>query len=303
MAHDHALGHVHAPANFGRAFAIGIALNATFVVTEIVFGLRSNSLALVADAGHNLGDVLGLVAAWIASILVAKGPTANLTYGFKRSPILAALFNAALLLVATGAIIWEAIQRLGQPQPVQGNIVMAVAGFGIAINLGTALMFAAGRKGDLNVRGAFVHMMGDAAVALGVVLAGLAIRQTRLGWIDPVVSIAVAVIVLWASWKLLLEGLNMAMDAVPPSVDIERVRQYFEALPGVAGLHDLHIWSMSTTEVALTVHLVRPGGASDDFLLDICKHLHDEFRIGHPTIQVEQGDGRAECDLALDSKV
>lgn len=301
--HSHTLGHVHAPANFGRAFAIGVTLNLLFVVTEVVYGLRSNSLALVADAGHNFGDVLGLVAAWVASLLVMRAPTQKHTYGFKRSPILAALINAALLLVATGAIIWEAIRRLETPEPVEGNIVMAVAAVGIAINLGTALMFASGRKGDLNVRGAFVHMTGDAAVAFGVVIAGFAIKATHLLWIDPIVSILVAALVLWASWKLLVEGLNMAMDAVPPTIDIAAVREYLGGLPGVKGLHDLHIWSMSTTESALTVHLVMPDGASDDFLLEACSHLHGDFNIGHPTIQIEKGDGNRECPLASEAVV
>jgi cobalt-zinc-cadmium efflux system protein len=293
--HAHTLGHVHAPSNFGWAFAIGILLNGGFVISEAFYGFRGNSLALLSDAGHNLGDVLGLLAAWAASILAAKAPTAKHTYGFRRSPILAALLNAMILLLSTGAIICESIRRLISPSSVAGDVVMVVAAVGIAINLSTALMFAFGSKDDINVRGAFTHMLGDAVVAFGVVVAGFAIRYTHISAIDPVVSILVAGIVLLASWKLLKEALNMAMDGVPQSVNFKEVRQFLLELPGVVDVHDLHIWSMGTSECALTVHLIRPGGTDDAFMSEIGKLLAEKFGVDHPTIQIEDGTSQTPC--------
>jgi cobalt-zinc-cadmium efflux system protein len=293
--HVHTLGHVHAPSKFGWAFAIGILLNGGFVTTEAFYGFRGNSLALLSDAGHNLGDVLGLLAAWGASILATRAPTQRHTYGFRRSPILAALLNAAILLLSTGAIICESVRRLISPASVSGDIVMTVAAIGIAINLGTALMFAFGSKDDINVRGAFTHMLGDAVVAFGVVVAGFAIRLTHLPIIDPVVSIIVALMVLFASWKLLREALNMAMDGVPSSVNFGEVRQYLLDLPGVVEVHDLHIWSMGTSECALTAHLVRPGGTDDAFMADLGRTLSHQFGVHHPTVQIEDGDAASAC--------
>lgn len=295
--HAHALGHVHAPANFGWAFLVGIILNGSFVSVEAFFGFRGNSMALLSDAGHNLGDVLGLLAAWGASILATRAPTQRHTYGFRRSPVLAALFNAAILLLSTGAIVCESIRRLISPELVAGNTVMVVAAVGIVINLGTALMFLTGSKDDINVKGAFTHMLGDAAVAFGVVLAGWAIHLTHIGLIDPVVSIVVAVMVLVASWKLLTEALNMAMDGVPRSVDFEEVRRFFLALPGVTDVHDLHIWSMGSSESALTVHLVRPGGTDDSFMAEVARSLSERFHVDHPTIQIEDGDANSPCRI------
>ncbi|MEN3209677.1 cation diffusion facilitator family transporter [Methylorubrum populi] len=296
----HGAGHVHAPKNFGPAFAIGIALNLGFVGVEALYGWLSNSMALVADAGHNLSDVLGLVAAWIAAVLVRRAPTARFTYGLRGSSILAALFNAVLLLVATGGIIVEAVQRLLEPAPVAGTTVMIVAGIGILINGFTAWLFASGAQGDINIRGAYLHMMADAVVSVGVVLAGLVILATGFDWIDPLVSLAIAVLIIVATWGLLRDSVAMSLAAVPPGIDPEAVRAHLAARPGVRGLHDLHIWSMSTTEVALTVHLVVAGGAPDrHFLKDTADTLRARFGIHHATLQIEI-EGETACTLAKD---
>ncbi|WP_438345262.1 cation diffusion facilitator family transporter [Methylorubrum populi] len=296
----HGAGHVHAPKNFGPAFAIGIALNLGFVGVEALYGWLSNSMALVADAGHNLSDVLGLVAAWIAAVLVKRAPTARFTYGLRGSSILAALFNAVLLLVATGGIIVEAVQRLLEPAPVAGTTVMIVAGIGILINGFTAWLFASGAQGDINIRGAYLHMMADAVVSVGVVLAGLVILVTGFDWIDPLVSLAIAVLIIVATWGLLRDSVAMSLAAVPPGIDPEAVRAHLAARPGVRGLHDLHIWSMSTTEVALTAHLVVAGGAPDrHFLKDTADTLRARFGIHHATLQIEI-EGETACTLAKD---
>ncbi|MFJ7439566.1 cation diffusion facilitator family transporter [Methylorubrum thiocyanatum] len=296
----HGAGHVHAPKNFGPAFAIGIALNLGFVGVEALYGWLSNSMALVADAGHNLSDVLGLVAAWIAAVLVKRAPTARFTYGLRGSSILAALFNAVLLLVATGGIIVEAVQRLLEPAPVAGTTVMIVAGIGILINGFTAWLFASGAQGDINIRGAYLHMMADAVVSVGVVLAGLVILATGFDWIDPLVSLAIAVLIIVATWGLLRDSVAMSLAAVPPGIDPEAVRAHLAARPGVRGLHDLHIWSMSTTEVALTAHLVVAGGAPDrHFLKDTADTLRARFGIHHATLQIEI-EGETACTLAKD---
>lgn len=299
MAHDHGHAHSHAPANFGRAFAIGIALNTGFVVIEAVFGVLAGSLALVADAGHNLSDVLGLLLAWGASILVRRRPTIRRTYGLRRSSILAALLNAVFLLLAIGAIGREALGRFAHPEPTAGGPIIAVALVGIVINGTTALLFASGRRGDLNIRGAYLHMAADAGVSLGVVLAGLAILLTGWRWLDPAVSLAIVVVIFVGTWGLLRDSVNLALDAVPEGIDTAAVAAYLSALPGVTAVHDLHIWAMSTTETALTAHLVIPGGGDTDALLArACGELHDRFGIAHATMQIERGDPAHPCGLA-----
>ena len=293
--HGHHHGHSHAPANFDRAFAIGITLNLGFVLAEVAFGLASHSLALLADAGHNLSDVLGLGLAWGAVWLGRKPATPRFTYGFRRSSILASLFNAVFLLLAVGAIAWEAVQRLASPAQVDSTTVMIVAAVGIAVNGITAWLFARGAKGDLNIRGAFVHMASDAAISAGVVLAALVTLYTGWLWLDPVVSLAIVVLIVAGTWGLLRESMRLALDAVPEGVDQAGVAAYLAALPGVAQVHDLHIWSMSTTEVALTAHLVRPDcGVDDGLSAKIAHDLDHDFGIAHVTIQCEataQHDG------------
>ncbi|MEI6201473.1 MAG: cation diffusion facilitator family transporter [Enhydrobacter sp.] len=297
--HGHGHGHSHAPKDFNRAFAVGVALNTGFVIVEAVYGFLANSLALLADAGHNLGDVLGLLMAWGAAVLVKRRPTARRTYGLKRSSILASLFNAVLLLVAVGMILWEAVQRLARPEPVAELTVIWVAAIGIAINTATALMFLRGGKDDINIRGAFLHMAADAAVSLGVVIAAVAVMFTGWLWLDPAVSIVIALVITWSTWSLLSASVNLALDAVPANIDPQKIDAYFAALPGVTEVHDLHIWAMSTTEVALTAHLVRPGAGLDDELLGrVCHDMQETFGIGHVTVQVEQGDPDHACRLA-----
>jgi cobalt-zinc-cadmium efflux system protein len=289
-------GHSHSPANFDRAFIIGILLNSGFVATEAVFGFLSHSLALLADAGHNLGDVLGLVMAWTASYLVKRAPTRRHTYGFRASSILAALANAIILLVITGALSWEAIRRLIHPEPVVGTTMIWVAAVGVVINSVTALMFMAGRKRDLNLEGAFMHMAADAAVTFGVVVAGIAIYFTQWLWLDPLISLLIGVVIAVGTWGLLRESLNLSLAAVPTGIDSAAVENYLSKLPGVAKVHDLHIWAMSTTEIALTAHLVKPDGKIDDPLLVQIQHqLHDRFGIGHMTIQLECGGPDSLC--------
>lgn len=299
----HAHGaHAHAPASFGRAFALGIALNSAFVVAEAWFGIASGSTALVADAGHNLSDVLGLVVAWTASALGTRAPTARFTYGLRGSTILAALANAVLLLVAVGAIVWEAVHRLLAPQPVIEGTVIAVALIGIAVNGFTAWLFAGGRRGDINVRGAYLHMVADAAVSAGVVVSALVIGVTGWLWLDPAVALVIAAVIVWGTWGLLAEGLAMSLAAVPPGIEPGAVRAFLVARDGVASLHDLHVWPMSTTEVALTAHLVMPDGhPGDAFLADAAGDLAARFGIGHVTLQVETG--AVACALAPDEVV
>jgi len=298
--HHHANGggHVHAPASFGRAFAIGIALNTGFVVVEAIYGVLANSVALLADAGHNLGDVLGLLVAWTASVLVRRAPSARFTYGLRGSSILAALFNAVFLLVTVGAISWEAIQRFSSPEPVAGGTVMLVAGVGIAINAVTAWLFASGRKGDLNLRAAFAHMLADALVSAGVVAAGLVILLTGWLWLDPLMSLAINAVIVWGTWGLLRDSVGMSMAAVPPQIDPAAVRGLIADRPGVASVHDLHVWPMSTTEIALTCHLVMPDGhPGDAFIHALCAELADRFKINHTTVQIEVNAELA-CALA-----
>ncbi|CAA2138976.1 Cadmium, cobalt and zinc/H(+)-K(+) antiporter (plasmid) [Methylobacterium bullatum] len=301
--HAHGSGHTHAPANFGKAFAIGIALNVGFVAVEATYGVLANSVALLADAGHNLSDVLGLLVAWSASVLVKRAPTSRYTYGLKGSSILAALFNGVFLLVAAGAIAWEAVQRFGQPVPVAGTTVMVVATIGIIVNGVTAWLFVAGAKGDINLKGAFLHMAADAAVSAGVVLAGLAILFTGWEWIDPVISLAIVAVIVWSTWGLLRDSVVMALAAVPPGIDPVAVDGHLRGMPGVVGLHDLHIWPMSTTETALTAHLVIPEGhPGDDFLMRTADEMKLKFGIGHTTLQVETS-ANANCALEPDHVV
>ncbi len=296
--HAHGPGHSHAPTDFGRAFLIGTTLNIGFVIVEAGFGFATNSMALLADAGHNLSDVLGLLVAWAAATLAKKSPSERYTYGWRRSSILAALFNALFLLVAIGAIAFEAIRRFSHPQPVEGGTVMLVAGIGVVINSVTALLFAGGRKGDINIRGAYLHMAADATVSAGVVVAGLVILQTGWSWIDPVTSLVIAAVILFGTWGLLKESVALSMDRVPSGIDAQAVTTSLEALSGVARVHDLHIWPMSTTEVALTCHLVMPSGApNDDFLRSAATMLRKTYGIGHSTIQIEM-DLDDDCEQA-----
>jgi cobalt-zinc-cadmium efflux system protein len=297
--HGRAHDHVHGAApHYGTAFAVGIGLNLAFVVIGVVYGILSHSMALVADAGHNLGDVLGLGVAWVASVLVRLAPSQRYTYGLRSSTILAALFNAILLLVITGAIAFEAIQRFYYPAAVAGPTVSIVAGIGIAINVVSALLFMSGRKRDLNIRGAFLHMVTDAAISAGVVVAGLAIMATGAAWIDPAVSLAIAAIIVVSTWGLLRDAVSMTLHGVPAGIDAEDVRAFLMQCPGVCDVHDLHIWPMSTTETALTCHLVMPAGFPGDAALRDCsEHLRVKFAIAHATLQVEVSNPDVDCSV------
>ncbi|MEP2235674.1 MAG: cation diffusion facilitator family transporter [Alteripontixanthobacter sp.] len=290
-------GHSHAPADFGRAFAIGVVLNTVFVIVEATYGWLAGSMALIADAGHNLSDVLALLLAWGASVAAKKPPSARFTYGFKSSTILAALANAALLLVAIGAILYETLHRLNDPVPVEGMTVVIVAGIGILINGFTAWMFMRGRKHDLNIRGAYLHMAADALVSVGVVVAGLAIIWTGAQWIDPLTSLVIVAVIAWGTWGLAKDSLKLGLLAVPEGISESQVRAYLASLPGVASVDDLHIWPMSTTETALTAHLVMPGGhPGDAFLREVSGELEGHHRIGHVTLQVQmQGECAGGC--------
>lgn len=292
--HGHGHHHDHHHADFGRAFAIGITLNLIFVAVEVVYGLKANSTALLSDAGHNLSDVLGLAIAWGGAKLAARPPTKRFTWGLRSSSILAAMANGLLLMVALGAIALEAVQRIADPQPVAGPVMMAVAAVGIVINGVTALLFARGRKGDINIRGAFLHMVGDAAVSAAVVVAGLLILWTGVSLIDPVLSLAIAALIFWQTYGLLSKSVAMSLGAVPEGIDYDAVADALAAQPGVARVHDLHIWPSSTTETVLTAHLVMPAGPPGDaFLTTLAVQLHDQFDIDHMTVQIEQGD--ADC--------
>jgi cobalt-zinc-cadmium efflux system protein len=293
--HHHGHGHSHAPASFGRAFAVGITLNAGFVVLEVVYGLTAHSLALVADAGHNLSDVFGLLMAWGAILWARRPPTARHTYGWRRSSVLAALCNAVFLLVSVGVIGWEALLRLRAPVPVEAHTMIWVSVAGIAVNTTTALMFMAGRKGDLNVRGAFLHMAADAVISAGVVVAGIVIAFTGWLWLDPVVSLVLVGVIIAGTWGLLRDSFNLSLDAVPANIDVAEVRDYLIGLPEVADVHHLHIWGLSTSEAALTAHLVLAKESHDNQLLCSIEHELDErFGIGHATLQFE-APGEPEC--------
>jgi cobalt-zinc-cadmium efflux system protein len=293
--HDHA-GHSHAPPTNNAAFAIGVVLNFGFVLVEAGYGLAAHSLALISDAGHNLSDVFSLLLAWGAMRLTKAPTTTRRTYGWRRSSIFAALINAVLLLVVVGGIALEAIRRFARPEGVASGTVMAVAAIGILINGATALLFMSGRKHDLNVKGAYLHMLGDAAVSAGVVAAAFAIKMTGWLWIDPAVSLAIGAVIVWGTWGLLRESINLSMDAVPADIDPHAVEDYLAKLDGVTAVHDLHIWAMSTTEVALTVHLVMEESPRDDsFLNDVSCTLRDRFGIGHATTQIEFGNCEHDC--------
>jgi len=289
----HGHGHAHGPST-GTAFAIGLALNLAFVVVEAVCGVAYGSMALLADAGHNLSDVLGLALALGTMHLARRPPSGRRTYGYKKATVLSALANAVVLLAATGAIAWEAIQRLGSPTVPDGLVVMGVAGIGVLVNGTSALLLAAGSKHDLNVRAAFLHLAADAAVSLGVVLAGLTILRTGVTWIDPVSSLVVCVVIVASTWSLLRQSTDLALDAVPAGVDLEAVRGFLAERPGVAAVHDLHIWALSTTEAALTAHLVVAGGADDPGLAQrIGGELQARFGIQHATLQIEPAGAAA----------
>jgi cobalt-zinc-cadmium efflux system protein len=293
--HSHA-GHSHAPANFDRAFAFGISLNAIFVIVEVVYGYRAHSLSLVADAGHNLGDVLGLVLAWAGSVLVRKRATERRTYGLRRFSILAALANACVLLISVGGIAVEALRRMADPPAIGTTTVMVVATIGILINGATALAFARGRAGDINIRGAYLHMLGDAATSAGVVISALIISFTAWNWIDPVSSLIISGLILWSAWGLALDSFNLAVDAVPRGIDPKAVREGLLKLDGVTDVHHLHIWGLSTTEVALTAHLVRPcEGGEDEVLTAANAQLKKAYGIAHATLQIERGENGLPC--------
>jgi len=269
---------------------LGVLLNLIFVVVEVVYGVLSDSLALITDAGHNFSDVLALLLAWGAVWLAGRKPTVRHTYGYSRGTILASLLSALMLLVAVGVIIWEAVHRLQNPSPVAGMTMMLVAGLGVLINTGTALLFMKGSSHDLNIRGAFLHMAADAIVSLGVVIAGGLILWTGKLWIDPVISLVIAVVIVLSTWGLLRDSLNLAFDAVPRHIDAPTVEAFLQDLPGVTAVHDLHIWAMSTSDTALTAHLIMPAGSNDDFLELTSKQLSERFRIGHSTMQIEIGE-------------
>jgi cobalt-zinc-cadmium efflux system protein len=300
-SHGHAGGHHHHhgdPSTQGRAFIVAIALNSVFVAVEFGCGYAANSTALMADAGHNLSDILGLALAWAAVVVGRRVPSERFTYGLRSTSILAALANAMLLLVACGAIGWEAVQRFAQPPAVSSVTVMVVAGIGIVVNGVSAWMFMKGSESDLNIRGAYLHMAADAAVSLGVVVAGLVMLFTGWYWLDPLVSLAIVAVIVFGTWGLLRESMHLALNAVPPHIDLAAVAAYLRELPGVTGIHDLHIWGMSTTESALTVHLVMPAGYPGDQVIDgITQTLGERFSVHHCTLQVEQGTTEHACSL------
>jgi len=299
--HGHGGHHHHAPKDFGRAFVVGITLNVIFVVAEIVYGLKAGSLALLADAWHNVSDVAGLILAFAADRLSRRGPSARFTYGLKSSSLLAAMANATMLLVAVGGITWEALMRFSHPAPAAGGTIMAVAAIGIVINGGTALMFMSGKDSDINLRGAYLHMMADAAISLGVVVTGALIALTGLLWLDPLASIVISLFIVRGAWDLLKESLSLSLLAVPKSVDAASVKTFLAALPGVAEVHDLHIWALGATEIACSAHLVmKAGHPGDTFLKELSERLAHDFGIGHATVQIEIGDSGADCPLAPD---
>lgn len=296
MGHDHA----HGASNFGRAFIIGIALNLAFVVIEFLYGKWAHSLALVSDAGHNLSDVLGLGLAWGASVLATRNPTAKRTYGMRRTTIFAALLNSATILVAVGAIAWEALQRFSAPQAIEGRTVIIVAAIGILVNGVSAYFFAAGSKDDLNIRGAFLHLAADAAVSLGVVAAGFVILLTGWQILDPLASLAISAVIVWGVWGLLRDSVNLALDAVPESINLAEVTDFLRSQPHCREVHDLHVWALSANETALTAHLVMPHAPKSDAVLSGITHeLHEKFDIDHATLQIEAGDAANPCGCRL----
>ena len=298
-AHGHVHGHAHAhgPANHDRAFAIGITINLLFVAIEAFYGWRADSLALLADAGHNLGDVAGLVLAWAGAVAGRLAPGPRHTYGWKRASILAAFANALLLLVAIGSLAWAAIGRIAAPPPIEAITVMAVAAIGIVVNLGTAMLFMRGRDSDINIRGAFLHMAADAAVSAGVVVAGACVLWFGWTWLDPVMTLVIAVVILLGTWGLFRDSLHLMFDGVPAHIDLEAVRAELAALPGVARVSDLHVWAVGTTQVALTAHLVTPAGHPDDaFYRRAAARMAERFAIDHCTLQAATETLMAPCD-------
>ena len=308
--HDHSHSHAHhhsdtethhhhaMPKQHGGAFVIAIGLNITFVAIEFSYGLLANSTALLADAGHNLSDVLGLMLSWMAAILSRRQPSLRYTYGLRSTSILAALANAMFLLLACGAIALEAIQRFSAPPAVEGLTLMSVAAVGIVINGLSAWLFVKGSKADLNIRGAYLHMLADALVSLGVVAAGLTIMYTQWYWLDPVISLIIVCVIVIGTWSLLKESLQLALNAVPKHIDVAAVENYLRLCPGVSEIHDLHIWGMSTTETALTVHLIMPDGyPGDHYLDDIVCALKERFSVEHSTLQIELGTSNHVCTL------
>jgi len=295
--HSHSHSHSHQHNNYSKAFLIGIILNLSYILIEVFYGLMINSMALLADAGHNFSDVLGLLLAWGAAYLAKTTTTEKRTYGFRKSTILAAFFNAIILMIAVGAITFEAVRKLIQPEPVVGTTMMIVAGIGVVINAVTAMLFMKGREKDLNIKGAFLHMAADAGVSLGVVVAGFIIYSTGWLWIDPAISLVIVLVITIGTWGLLRDSFHLSMDAVPTGIELKAVGNYLRSINGVTEVHDLHIWAMSTTETALTAHLVIPGEAKDDyFLKKICGELHSRFGIEHSTIQIEKSAQSANCE-------
>ena len=300
MTHDH--DHVHAPEAGGmnRAFVAGILLNTAFLLVEVFYGLRSHSLSLVADAAHNFGDVLSLTLAWLALWMAKRQATARRSYGFRRAGILAALVNGVLLLAATGGILWEAFRRFGHPEPAHGMTMIVVAAIGTVINLGSALFFLRGSHGDLNIRAAFLHLLADAGVSLGVVAAGVGILLTGWTWLDPAISLAVGFVVLVGAWPIFRSALDLTLDAVPAHVDLDAVKAFLLAAPGVLDLHHLHVWAISTTSTALSVHLVlEPEANAFQLVQDLAHEIEHRFRIDHATIQVEAPEGTDRCPLQV----
>ena len=294
MGHSH--GHEHSQqVTHRKAFITGIILNVAFVAVEVFYGFMANSSALLADAGHNAGDVLSLVFAWTAAWLATLKPKGKYTYGLRRTTILVSILNALMLFGAVIAIGWDAAGKLSEPRPVAGTQVMIVAGIGVVINTITALLFMKGQKGDLNIKGAFLHMAADAGVSAGVVVAGLLINLTGLLWIDPVMSFVIIGVILWGTWKLFTDSINLALDAVPKHIDINKVSEFLLSKGEVQDIHDLHVWAISTTQIALSVHLVVPGYCDDQFLADLQEELYDKFGIGHTTIQIENKSLEGNC--------
>lgn len=297
MSHSHTHHH-HEINNYNRSFGIGISLNAIFVIIEVTYGLMADSLALIADAGHNLSDVMSLLLAWGAYFLAKKQPTVKRTYGLRKVTIMASLLSAVLLFVALGGIAWESIERISSPQPVDGVIIIVVAAIGVVINTLTALLFVKGQKHDLNIRAAYLHMASDAAISLGVVIAGVAIIFTGWLWLDPLISLLIAVVILISTWGLLKDSIDLSIDAVPQNIDLNEVKAYLLSLTNVTDLHDLHIWALSTTENALTVHLVTTDSLIyNHFIRQVQEHLHHHFNIAHVTIQIENASGDYTCML------
>lgn len=294
-SHEHNHGHSH-KANYNKAFAIGIGLNITFVAVEVFYGIIANSSALLADAGHNASDVLGLVFAWFAIWMSKKKPTRLYTYGFKKTTILISVLNAFLLFGAVIVIGWDAIGKFKNPEPVAGTQVMVVAGIGVFINSITALMFLKGQKDDLNIKGAFLHMAADAGVSLGVVISGLLIVKTGLQWIDPIMSFIIIIVILWGTWKLFIESIRLALDAVPSNIKLDKVKSTILDINGIIDFHDLHLWALSTNENALSVHIITSSKASNNILSTLQKTLADKFNIKHVTIQVEQENENLNCE-------